>query len=576
MRPLPLALILALACTLPGLGLPLMLDDWFHHAVLEAWAGRSSPPIEPYFHGWAHPTGQLSLFSFFRGEAGNAAHIASGKLPWWTEPDLSIRFLRPLSTLSHVIDQALFGRSPFGPHVVSLGWYLALIAVVSRVYRPLGTGLVGLLALAMFAVDDGHWFPTSWLANRNALIASVFALLGFLAHRRWQEQGWRPGLPLSVLGLVLGLLAGETALSVLGLWVAWQVFASPRGQRARGLLPLLAVVMLWQAVFMLGDYGARGSGLYIDPSQDPVAFASAALVRGPVLAGGLILGLPVDLYFFWPPSKGGLVVGGLGAMGLLALALRRAWPDLEEPVRRELRWMVPGAILATLPALSTFPLGRMLLVPGVAGFGVLAVLLARAWRTRRVGVVALLGLPHLALAPLAWWGMDARSYEIQDRFETLIESVAIEPDRPALLLPVPDPSLAIYLPVTMMVDGRALPSHWLPLSMSPGAHVLERIDADSLRIEALEGAMGHAFFESLFRDFARSPMHAGHTVRSGVMQLTVEADDGGYPTAWRIDLDMPVEELSLLHWQGEHFVALDPPEPGERIEIAHHRGPMGL
>ncbi len=60
------------------------------------------------------------------------------------------------------------------------------------------------------------------------------------------------------------------------------------------------------------------------------------------------------------------------------------------------------------------------------------------------------------------------------------------------------------------------------------------------------------------------------------MQLTVEADDGGYPNAWRVGLDMPVEDLSLLLWQGERFVALAPLAPGERIEIAHHPGPMGL
>ena len=85
------------------------------------------------------------------------------------------------------------------------------------------------LALLVFTLDSSHTWPVAWIANRNALVAAVPALLGLVAHLRWREQGWRPGLPLSMLGLGVGLLGGEAALGVFAYVGAYELVGARGG-----------------------------------------------------------------------------------------------------------------------------------------------------------------------------------------------------------------------------------------------------------------------------------------------------------------------------------------------------------
>ena len=585
-RALLIVLALAAAVAVPSLGLPWMMDDWFHQGALRTLSGESVGRSPEIFEGWVHPGGLPALFSFFRDPALTSAAIADGSLPWWTDPSLQIRFLRPLSSLSHLADHVLFPGSAAAAHLHSLAWYLILCAVVLRVYRPLGAGLgarlrgpaLALLPAAMFALDEGHWHSVAWVAGRNALISATFGLLGLLAHRRWQEAAWRPGLPLSVLGLGLGLAGGEGGLGLLGLVACYQLLAAPgeRRQRLRGLVPVLLVFATWTLVYKAGGYGARHSGVYIDPGAEPLFFLSRALVRGPVLLGGLVLGQPVDLFFFSAATKGALIFGGLASCALLPLGLHLSKPHLSEAARHELRWLVPGGLLALLPVLATFPLGRLLLVPGIGLFPALAAMLLVARSQGRRVFAGVIVLVHLALPPLGWWGLDGLSYGIAEQFDTMLDEAPLADPRPALVMPVADPSLAVYMPVEAGVTGLAFPHPWQLTTVSGGRHMLTRLDASSLRLEAPEAPMGQAIFEQLFRDFDASPLDAGFTVDGPLARVTVEQSEEGRPTVLRLDLSRPVEELRLLQWTGQRFEELAPPELHHSIWLEHHPGPMGL
>ena len=102
---------LAMLLALPTLWLPFMLDDTFHRLALEGWL--SGEAAHPYFDGWVDPYGLPSCFRFF--EPGRGEHF----MPWWTDPDLTIRFWRPLSSLDALVDHVAFGDRAWAWHLHS-------------------------------------------------------------------------------------------------------------------------------------------------------------------------------------------------------------------------------------------------------------------------------------------------------------------------------------------------------------------------------------------------------------------------------------------------------------------------
>ena len=99
-----------------------------------------------------------------------------------------------------------------------------------------------------------------------------------MAHLRWREERWRPGLPLSLLGFAVGLAAGEVALSVLAYLFAYELFAAPGTPKARvrALCPTALILIAYLLHYRLAGYGAAASGLYLDPFRSPLEYLAAA------------------------------------------------------------------------------------------------------------------------------------------------------------------------------------------------------------------------------------------------------------------------------------------------------------
>jgi hypothetical protein len=205
---------LGVALALPALAAPFAIDDIFHLASLE---GAAPVPLR-----W------WELFTFFPSDAGRRAMlVGSGAMPWWSSPDLTVVFFRPLSSALVALDHAWFGRNPVGWHAHCLLWWAALLAGAGLLYRRLLPAATAALALLLFAIDDSHWLPIVWSAARNALVAMVPALFGLIAHVRWREAGWRAGAVLAVLGFGLGLAGGEVAvgdhrIAIAGVFSRWR------------------------------------------------------------------------------------------------------------------------------------------------------------------------------------------------------------------------------------------------------------------------------------------------------------------------------------------------------------------
>jgi hypothetical protein len=565
-----LSLLAALVLTLPTAWLGFVSDDFTHLLILEGQLALGSP---------------YDLFRFAGGDvAGLKRMMDEGPYPWWTLPELKLAFWRPLSSALANLDYRLFGRDAVGWHLHSLAWYLGMVALYGTLLRRLLPGALGALALFLFAIDGAHFLVAGWIANRNAMVASVPALFGLWMHLEWRE-GRRPrALPLSLAGLAVGLLGGETALGVFAYVLAYELIGSPGGvkERLRAIAPAALLGLAYLGVYKLRGYGAYGSGSYLDPVGEPGRFLASALVRVPVLLGGLVLEVPADLWIAGEQVRPVLVGVGLLGLGLLGLLVRAAWPSLSEDERRHCRWLFLGAALSLLPVAATFPSNRLLLVPGLGGSVAVAMVLVYAWRSRARGWrprgvaagAAVLALMHLVLAPLLWPLMTLAIRQIRARTEPVLQTLEREldyqrlPKQRLVVFPMPVPSVAMYVPMFMATRGMPKPLAWWQMSLSPEPHVLTRTGPESLELSLTRGQFLTSEFEAVFRGSSH-PLRQGAQVKLKGMTVTVlDADDKG-PTRLGFTFDRPLEDSSFvfLRWKDDALRPFTPPPVGERIPL---------
>jgi hypothetical protein len=575
-RALPVALVLGAVLSLPSLGVGFFGDDYLHLAILDGWPAPATP------------------FNLFLFSSGDPVHMRPwtqhGPYPWWTLPELKLAFWRPLSSALMVLDHSLFGRAPVPYHVHSILWHLLTITAAACVLRRLPVA-VGGLALLIFALDETHIFPVAWVANRNALVATAPALLGLGMHLRWRERGWRPGLPLSVLGLAVGLLGGETALGAFAYLGAYELLGGPGPwvKRARALLPALLLGLAYVAVYKALGYGAHGSGTYFDPVAEWRHYLPALATRIPTLLAGQFWVLPPELSVLAPSLRPHQVLVGcftLLVVPLLFLAVRHT---LSAEELRHTRWLVAGGLLSLLPVASTFPAGRLLLLPSLGASALLAVLCVGAWRAlptlprwrrRTLGAVlgAMLGLQVLAtslwvLYPYALRAAGAAILESMARIEVEDERL---PQQRVVSLVVPDPAVGLYPPIVRLAQGRPLPRSWLPLSLAPYDHVLHRTGAATFELSLKEGRFLSTELEQLFRGPAYA-MRVGEQVSVEGFRATLLEVDGAWPLRIRFDFDMSLDDpdLVLLTLRQGTLQRLRPPPIGETVTLPWEQAVLG-
>ena len=210
-RTLMLSCAVAALLALPSLTAPLFEDDVFHRAML---AGQVAG-----LH-W----GALDLYEFVGGPGHGAPALRDlGLVPWFTPDDLTLRFFRPLSSATLALDAALFGSRAWPARLHSLGWFLAILCLVSALNRRWVAGPAADLATLVYALAIAHALPLSWIAARHALVSSALGLLAVWLHVRHRIDRWRAGAWLAPLAFLAGLCAGEMALGALALVAAFEL-----------------------------------------------------------------------------------------------------------------------------------------------------------------------------------------------------------------------------------------------------------------------------------------------------------------------------------------------------------------
>jgi hypothetical protein len=211
--------------------------------------------------------GPLNLYDFVADD-NRAALLERGVIPWWSDPHLVTRFLRPLPSMLVWLDHRLFGYGATGPHVLSLLWWVAAVLAAHLLYRrTLGAG-PALAATVVLALSPTLAIPLVWAANRNVIVTLAFGAFALTLYTRWRDDRRRAQGIATAAVFGVTALTGEYALCLVGYLVAYELCrrSEPAVRRLTGALPAVVPFLLYTVARAALGYGAMASGFYRDPT----------------------------------------------------------------------------------------------------------------------------------------------------------------------------------------------------------------------------------------------------------------------------------------------------------------------
>ncbi|MDI1435952.1 hypothetical protein [Polyangium sorediatum] len=127
----------------------------------------------------------------------------------------------------------------------------------SHIYSPgfaRGATVAAGIAALIFAVDDAHSMVLGWIANRHAILSTLFGVIARITHDRARRDGWKPGAFLTSLALLGAMFSGESGLGALAYLFAYALFLdrAPLRSRVAALLPHVGAALVWFAAYKLG------------------------------------------------------------------------------------------------------------------------------------------------------------------------------------------------------------------------------------------------------------------------------------------------------------------------------------
>jgi hypothetical protein len=586
-----LLIALGVALRAPVVAGTLISDDWDHYAM-----ARDVYPVA---------RSPLDLFSVIADRPGErAALLRSGRLPWWSDPEIRISFLRPIASLATYADYTWLGgaRHPSRAHWHSLLWWsLCLIAVAGMFERVLPRP-VALLACLLFAVDDAHALPVAWSASRAELIGFAFVIAALWAHIAWTQRGSPRVRALAIASMCIGVLAGEHALALFAYVVAYGLIAAPGSlrQRLRGLVPLALPVIAYFAVHAALGYGASGSSFYSDPFADSARFFGALPARVAQLLGDTLFGYTAEWWFGLPPwwtsvAKTGpahwllrddphvlqLAVGVAAVIVLLA-ALWHAWRAKHDPVALQMRWLLVGALASLLPLCGTFAMTRLTVAPALGIDAWLAWIAVSAFaRARAPGALLLRAAAALLVAAIVLFHgvvIAQRSHEASGVYADWSRNEEAWVDRARLggrelaqrhvfVISASDIATQFSLPFIRHRHGKSMPAS-TQLLLPP---VLKEIEVarPAPNMFELRTTQGHTGFRNSAYRLESTDFHVGERHVTPTFAVEVVAVDAGNPTDLRFTFEKDLEDASylFLYPREEGLMRLQLPRTGGRMQL---------
>ncbi len=547
----------------PSLTTPFFLDDFLHSAMVR---GR--------FPGVRGP---LTLYDFI-GDDNRDALFARGFLPWWTDPRLTLRFLRPLSSLCLYCAHRWLGASPFLMHLQSFAWWIAAVLAARALFRYCLAPRAAAFATVIFALAPCHALPLGWLANSEALITITFGALGLAAMLRWKDEGGLRWAVWSVVAFCLALAAGEYGIGLGGYVLVFALLA-PKGapRRWRSVLLFAVPTIAYLAVRHALGYGAVASGFYQDPLHETALFITQAPWRAVplVLMGWFCVGQYGRAALsgqFDPTSLANLVVFAAIFSPVLVYVGRQLRPD----ARRMIWALVCGSVLSLVPVLSVLPAMRLLGVAMLGIASVIGVVLEVAWFGSEIEaryglpeltavVGTLLGFGHLIHSPGRSWlnGREMSQYAsvFVDRTAELAKRLAGRPAADIVVVLGLDD--VFFYGFGLEVLG-VHDTHWTVLTHASHVLCLRR---DQSTLELVVGA-GAGLYPAAYGDLYRSELHplaVGETFVAGGYFATVTETGPFGPRKARFQFPADIDDPRWV-WITENglsgFIDAEPPKVG--------------
>ena len=537
--------LLGVLLSTPALDSGLVSEDEWHGAT-----ARSMPWTTPLFGA---PTERSEVIR------SNYAAKDAGTLPWIAVDDLRFAFLRPLSSALVHLDWALWPASSALMHLHSLLWYALMLATAALLYRRwLGSLAAAALAALFFALDPGHAIAASWLASRSVVVGVAFGLAALWAHDRARRDGWRPGVVLTPALLGLAFLAGEIALGAIGYFGAHALLLDRAHWKRRiwGALPWLIPLGIWAGAYTLLGYGTYGSGVYIDPVSEPMAFMRELPMRWSAYAFSSLTRYPSD-YFAWAMR------GTTGAVILAAVAILFT-VVLVALVRRSpaARFWLLGMSLSAVAVCTTEPSGRVAAFPLFGGVALASLLVTEArWFLAAPLVIVHAVLP-LVLKPLSAASLAPYGAQLTELASDVYRGT--RPGQQVVIVAAPSyytgtvvVSLGALGPNRYHLPSRVLYAGFVPVKLT-------RTDARTLEVRAPQGFI-EGPLSAVYRGSAhRMRVGQGLQLTGAQIVVTGVSADGMPDTiefrgAW--PLDGP--RYHFVAWNGRRYAALPLPSPGQ-------------
>lgn len=565
--------IASIALRFPGVKGTLLADDWDHYAMSE-----HVYPVE--LPAW-------DLFRFVGDSVvERTALLDSGRLPWWSAPNLHLAVFRPVSSLLVHADYAWLGGShhPEWLHLHSMAWWLVLLAAVAQLYRRLLPLPVAALALAIYAADDAHVYPVVWIANRSELVSVGLVSWALCAHLA-ANTAQRPARlrAIALLLVALALLAGEHAVAPLCYLFSFELLSestswSTRWQRIAPYFAITAGYVFWRA--SLG-YGVAGSGFYVDPIAEPVRYFDATLTRLPLLAGDLVFGIAAEWWYWGLPwqldglTEAGLVPAqwivpeelarlqvGIGAAALICcLGVGTYYLRFGNRGQRTYSALLLGAVVSFVPLAGTASMTRLTVAPAIAFDAVVAYVLwslfnevtKRSQPLRRLtSAVLTIAIVAIHGARAMWFSYHGATYltnssHLEYGWTTSADfGNADVTKRHVFIVSARDQTTQYLMPFVLYAAGLPVPLTTHLLSPAgQNSHVLTRVDANVLDIQYPEPIKDKAFVPMVYRE-AGSDFFPGQRFGNPLFDVEVKSVRGGQPRHLRFTFQDSLDDMSYL------------------------------
>jgi hypothetical protein len=538
--------------------------------------------ILEHLHGVASPRRWYDLYQIIPADPMRAVvERFAGVRPWWSFPGLRIGFFRPVAVLTQYFDYALYPRQLWSMHLHSALWYfLAVWLVALMCIRLSADARIGLIGALLYAWDDAHLQPIAWLAHRNALIGTVFAVGGLLLHHA-RARGARSSAswPSGACFLV-AFLAAENSVAILGFVGAYALCLDDRAwsKRLLALIPSVLATWVWFAWRHSLGYGAYGSGFYLDPFGDAASYLAALPERYLELLRGQF-GAPwarTDLFAVsWLKALDGL--GKWLILPALGVYVARNCDR-----NRELAFWALAGVTALLPLTAAPPNERLLTIAGIAWWMLTAHLLwALAFVSRgnlrsrdslsvlakfglpalaaRVGAIVLLlaiAVPHFIIAPFAL-AIGCSRFAAESAPDSHAAVLGNSPSLAAtdvVIVNSRDAIQAALIPASRLARGLRAPRHNHVLGAAIDEVEVTRTDQRTFELYSPPG-----YLLDLFARFWRgssATMSQGERVFvTGYTAHVLRVTPDGRPLRVRFTFDRPLEDASLrfLYWNGSRF-----------------------